>query len=171
MSRVAAIDIGTNTVLVCVADRGPSGLSPVIDRSIISRLGQGLDRSGELDPDAIARTLAALERHTEEAAAAGAARIAAVGTAALRRARNAPAFLEEAKRRVGLEVAVISGEEEAALAFEAVARGREEEGIAPGRLLVLDIGGGSTECIAGKEGGSTGCGASSWAPCGSPSGS
>jgi exopolyphosphatase/guanosine-5'-triphosphate,3'-diphosphate pyrophosphatase len=77
-------------------------------------------------------------------------RVAAVGTAALRRARNASVFLDETKRRLGLEVAVISGEEEGRLAFEAVARGREEEGAAAGRLLVLDIGGGSTEVIAGE---------------------
>jgi len=151
MPRLAAIDIGTNTVLLCVADRGPSGLRTVIDRSIISRLGQGLDRSGVLDPAAIERTLAALERHAAEAAAAGAAYTAAVGTAALRDARNADRFLEEAKRRTGIEVEVIPGEEEAALAFEAVARGREEEGaLDGGRLLVIDIGGGSTEFIAGE---------------------
>jgi len=150
MPRLAAIDIGTNTVLLCVADRGPGGLAPVSDRAIISRLGQGLDRSADLHPDAIARTLAALERHAAEAAGSGAARVAAVGTAALRHARNAGVFLDEVKRRLGLEVAVISGEEEARLAFEAVARGREEEGAAVRRLLVLDIGGGSTEVIAGE---------------------
>ncbi len=150
MPRLAAIDIGTNTVLLCVADLGPAGLAPVADSAIISRLGQGLDRSGELHPDAIARTLAALDRHAAEAAAAGAARVAVVGTAALRRARNAGVFLDEAKRRLGLEVAVISGEEEARLAFEAVARSREEDGAAAGRILVLDIGGGSTEVIAGE---------------------
>ena len=150
MPRLAAIDLGTNTVLLCVADRGSAGLTRVEDRSIITRLGQGLDRSGELHPEAMARTLAALERHVAGARAAGALRIAAVGTAALRRAGNAGLFLEEAKRRLDLEVAVISGEEEASLAFEGVARGREEEGRSAGRLLVLDIGGGSTEFIAGE---------------------
>jgi exopolyphosphatase/guanosine-5'-triphosphate,3'-diphosphate pyrophosphatase len=151
MPRLAAIDIGTNTLLLCVADSGPAGLQPLLDRSIIARLGEGLDATRTLRPAAIERSLAALARHLEEARAAGAARVAAVGTAVLREARDAERFLEEAKTRFGLEIEVISGEEEARLAFDAVARGLEEAGQdAPGPLLVLDIGGGSTEFILGE---------------------
>jgi exopolyphosphatase/guanosine-5'-triphosphate,3'-diphosphate pyrophosphatase len=154
MPRLAAIDIGTNTVLLCVADVSEAGLTPVLDRSIITRLGQGLDRAGTLDPQAIERTLEALEAHARTAREAGAERIAAAGTAALREARDADRFLSEAKRCAGIEIEVISGETEAALALEAVAREREESasrnGAVSGPLLVMDIGGGSTEFIAGE---------------------
>jgi exopolyphosphatase/guanosine-5'-triphosphate,3'-diphosphate pyrophosphatase len=150
MPRLSAIDIGTNTVLLCVADHDPKGLRPVLDRAIISRLGEGLDGSGELGSEAIERTLDALRSHLDAARLAGASRVAAVATAALREARNAGRFLEEAERRLGLKVEVIPGEEEARLALEAVARGIEEAGESPeGELLVMDIGGGSTEFIHG----------------------
>lgn len=151
MPRYAAIDIGTNTVLLCVADWNGQRLDPVIDRSIIARLGEGLDASGELREAAMGRALDALARHVEESRAAGSVALAGVGTAALRDARNADRFIAEAKRRFGLEIEVITGEEEARLAFLAVARGREEEGAGgQGRRIVMDIGGGSTEFIQGE---------------------
>jgi exopolyphosphatase/guanosine-5'-triphosphate,3'-diphosphate pyrophosphatase len=150
MPRLSAIDIGTNTVLLCVADHGPKGLRPVLDRAIISRLGEGLDGSGELQSGAIERTLDALRSHLDAARVAGASFGTVVATAALREARNAGRFLEEAERRLGVKVEVISGEEEARLSLEAVARGIEEAGERPeGELLVMDIGGGSTEFIRG----------------------
>jgi exopolyphosphatase/guanosine-5'-triphosphate,3'-diphosphate pyrophosphatase len=151
MPRLAAIDIGTNTLLLCVAEIAPEGLRPLVERSIIARLGEGLEASGTLRPAAIERGLGALERHLEEARAAGAVRVKAVGTAALREARDADRFLEEAKARFGIEIEVLSGEEEARLAFEAVARTLEEGGeVAAGSLMVMDIGGGSTEFVLGE---------------------
>ena len=72
MPRFAAIDIGTNTVLLCVADCGPAGLQGVLDRSIIARLGQGVDASGRLRGEAISRTLNALEQYIAESRIAGA---------------------------------------------------------------------------------------------------
>ena len=150
MPRLSAIDIGTNTVLLCVADLGPEGLRSLIDHPIISRLGEGLDGSGDLRPEAIERTIEALRHHLDAAREAGAPGVVAVGTAALREARNAGLFIEEVKRRLGLEVEVISGEEEARLAFEAVARALEEaHERLEGDLIVLDVGGGSTEFIQG----------------------
>jgi exopolyphosphatase/guanosine-5'-triphosphate,3'-diphosphate pyrophosphatase len=99
----------------------------------------------------MARALDALGAHLEAARAEGCDAVIAVGTAALRDARNADRFLAEAKRRHGLEIEVIPGEEEARLAFLAVARGREEEGLgAAGPRVVMDIGGGSTEFIRGE---------------------
>jgi exopolyphosphatase/guanosine-5'-triphosphate,3'-diphosphate pyrophosphatase len=152
MPRFAAIDIGTNTVLLCVADYGPAGLQVVLDRSIIARLGQGVDASGRLRGEAISRTLNALEQFIAESRTAGAREMVAVGTAALREARDAETFVDQAKARLGIDVKIISGDEEAALVFEAVARGREESGEEEGYpLLVMDIGGGSTEFILGER--------------------
>lgn len=151
MPRYAAIDIGTNTVLLCVAGWSGRRLEPLLDRSIIARLGEGLEASGVLREEAMARALEALDAHLEAARAEGCEVVAAIGTAALRDAGNADRFVAEAKRRFGLEIEVISGDEEARLAFMAVARGREEEGVAAaGRRLVMDIGGGSTEFIQGE---------------------
>ncbi len=152
MPRLAAIDIGTNTLLLCVAELAPEGLRPLVERSIIARLGEGLEASGTLRPAAVERGLEALERHLEEARAAGAVRVTAVGTAVLREARDADRFLEKAKARLGLEIEILSGEEEARLAFEAVARALEEEGKGAGAsLMVMDIGGGSTEFVLGER--------------------
>ena len=151
MPRYAAIDIGTNTVLLSVADHDGRRLHPVIGRSIIARLGQGLDASGTLRPEAIERAIEALGSHLAEARAAGALKTAVVGTAALREARNADRFLAEARRRFDIDVQVISGDEEARLAFLAVARDREERGDeGAGSPVVMDIGGGSTEFIIGR---------------------
>lgn len=151
MPRYAAIDIGTNTVLLCVADHDGTRLHPVLGRSIIARLGQGLDASGTLRADAIARAMEALGSHLAESRAAGALKTAVVGTAALREARNADRFVAEARRRFDIDVQVISGDEEARLAFLAVARDREERGDeSPGSPVVMDIGGGSTEFIIGR---------------------
>lgn len=151
MPRYAAIDVGTNTILLCVADWDGRRLDPVADRSIIARLGEGLEASGELREGAMARALEALAAHLDTARSAGSAAVAAIGTAALREARNADRFIAEAKGRLGIEIEVISGEEEARLAFLAVARGREEAGeSAAGRRVVVDIGGGSTEFVQGE---------------------
>ncbi len=145
--RVAAIDVGTNTVLLLIAERDGGGLRAVVDRAEITRLGKGVDQSGVLDGEAVERTLAVLARYGEEIRAAGVARAAAVGTETLRAAANGAAFLTRAQQILGFPVEVIHGEREAALSWRAVA---DAFPLAPGRTrAVVDIGGGSTEIIVG----------------------
>jgi exopolyphosphatase/guanosine-5'-triphosphate,3'-diphosphate pyrophosphatase len=146
--NLATIDVGTNTTLLLVARATPE-VEVLADRAEITRLGRGIGRTGALDPEAIARTLAVLRDYAALAQAHG-ARIAAVGTEALRRAPNAAAFLGPAAEILGTEVEVIDGEREAALTFRAVAASFADVGA--GRLIVVDIGGGSTEIVLATDG-------------------
>src|SRR5436190_12904734 len=152
--NLATIDVGTNTTLLLVARTGPTGptgptLEAVEERAEITRLGRGIGREGALDPQAIARTLAVLIDFAAIARRHG-ARIAAVGTEALRRAPNASAFLEPAAELLGTGVEVIDGEREAALTFGAVLAWFADLG--QGELAVVDIGGGSTEIVLAADG-------------------
>ena len=144
-ARLAAVDIGTNSVLLTVAGRGPGGrLAPVHDSVRVCRLGQGMVRSGGVvSPEASARTLACLRELRIEAQAHGAAVILAAGTEVLRRASNAPGFLAEARSILGTDVDVLTGEREARLAWLGVTGGHY-----PARpTALLDVGGGSTEYV------------------------
>ncbi len=147
--RLAAIDCGTNTAMLLVADvvKGAMPrLRPVADFLEMPRLGQDLDRTGRLHPEAIRRTLAAIERQIERARELHAERIVAVGTESLRAAENSEEFLHPL-RQTGVELRVISGDDEARLSFRSVT---ESLPMPPGgRRSVLDIGGGSTELIVG----------------------
>jgi exopolyphosphatase / guanosine-5'-triphosphate,3'-diphosphate pyrophosphatase len=149
--RVAAIDIGTNSVLLLVAEVRGGEIVPVIERARITRLGQGVDRSRALAPDAIARTIAALEAFGEELRAAGAEKVAAVGTSAMRDAEGGAAFRARAGAILGAEPQVISGDEEAALTFAGALTGLPPA-FAEGPVTVFDLGGGSTEIIRGDHG-------------------
>ena len=143
----AVIDIGTNSVLLLLARRGPDGALEVLrDQSTITRLGQGAAASGMLAPSAIARTVDCLAEYRATAEAAGAERIVAVATEGVRMARNQSDFLEPAAEALGVAVRLLSGAEEAQLSYLSVAR--ETPGGGP--LRVLDIGGGSTELVIGE---------------------
>ena len=143
----AVIDIGSNSVLLLLARRGPDGALEVLrDQSTITRLGQGAGASGLLLPEAIARTLACLAEYRATAEAAGVDRIVAVTTEGVRMARNQADFLEPASEVLGAPVRLLSGAEEAELSYLSVAR----ETPAGGPLRVLDIGGGSTELVIGE---------------------
>lgn len=145
MIRVAAIDLGTNTVRLLVGEPGGAGgYRPIFAAQEITRLGQDLLPDRILKPEPVRRTLAALSRFHQAAASRGAARIAVVGTSALREAENRQAFLARARREIGLTVRVVSGEEEARLTLLGV---RTALSIGRGRLLLMDIGGGSTEFV------------------------
>ena len=149
--RVATIDIGTNTILLLVGEVGAGGeLSRVLDHCRFGRLGQGVDAGKSLDPAAIARSLEILREYAALLADAGAQRVAAVGTQALREATNASAFLEPAAAIIGSPVEVISGEREAELVYRSVHTCLPELG--RNELVVADVGGGSTEVIVGKGG-------------------
>jgi exopolyphosphatase/guanosine-5'-triphosphate,3'-diphosphate pyrophosphatase len=141
------IDVGTNSVKLHVGERRADGeWSSVADRAEVTRLGEGLDETGRLGAGPIARTVAAVAAMAEEARAAGAEEIAAVGTAGLRIAPNAADFIAAARERAGVDVEVIPGEEEARLAFVAATSGL---GIAGGSLVVFDTGGGSSQFTFG----------------------
>ncbi len=147
--RLAAIDCGTNTAMLLVADVVQSArprLRPVADFLEMPRLGQDLDRTGRLHPDAISRTLAAIERQIERARSLSVDRLIAVGTESLRAASNSDEFLA-ALAETGVELRVISGDDEARLSFLSVSESLPVP--TGGRRSVLDIGGGSTELIVG----------------------
>ena len=143
--RVATIDIGTNSVLLLVAERRDGAIVPVVERASITRLGRGVDRSRAFDPAAVEATLACLADYAEEIRRAGASRVAIVGTSAMRDARGGEEFRARAAELLGQEPRVISGDEEAELTFAGALSGLEIEGTA----LVFDLGGGSTELIRG----------------------
>ena len=151
--RVAAIDIGTNSVLLLVAEMGPEGaLVPVVERAQVTRLGQGVDASGALADAAVERTLSCLQNYAEEARNLGVSALDAVGTSAMRDAQGGPELRARAKALLGVEPRVISGDEEAALTFEGalLGLGKRAPFDAQGSVLVFDVGGGSTEIIVGK---------------------
>lgn len=148
--RYAVIDIGTNSVKFHLAERRADGVwHTVIDRAELTRLGQGLAQTGRLDPAASGRTIDAIAGMTAEARRDGAVAIAAVGTAGLRLASNSAAFVAAARDRCGVEVEILSGEEEARLGFTAATSGLAVD---PGSLVVFDTGGGSTELTFGRKG-------------------
>ena len=141
----AIIDIGTNSVLLLVARRVDARVEIALDRSTITRLGQGVARTGVLAPEAIERTLATLAAYREVARSHG-AEPQAVTTEGVRLASNQEAFLGPAAALLGSPVRLLSGEEEARLSYLSVAAETEGEG----PLRVLDIGGGSTEIAVGE---------------------
>jgi exopolyphosphatase/guanosine-5'-triphosphate,3'-diphosphate pyrophosphatase len=151
--RVACVDVGTNTVLMLLAERvpvdGTGGVRVLEDTASITRLGQGLDKNPRLHPEARGRTLAVLRACGERARQAG-ARVLAVGTAALRRAEDGQSFIAEAEEALGGKLEIISGEREASLSYHAVTGSFPE--LAQSSLVVIDIGGGSTEIIVGQGG-------------------
>ena len=147
---LATIDIGTNTALLLVARTSATGaLELVEERAEITRLGRGIGAGGELGAEGIARTLAAL-REFVDIARRHRAKIAAIGTEALRRAPNRAAFLDPAAEILGAPIEVIDGAREAALTFQAVAEAFPAA--LPGALTVVDIGGGSTEIVIAAGG-------------------
>jgi len=142
VSTLATIDIGTNTTLLLVARTTPA-VEVLAERAEITRLGRGIGKDGGgLGAEGIARTLAVL-RDYAEVARRHQARIAAIGTEALRRAPNAAAFLDPAAEILGAPVEVIDGDREAALTYRAVAASFP----ALASMAVVDIGGGSTEIV------------------------
>ncbi|HZZ85700.1 MAG TPA: Ppx/GppA phosphatase family protein [Anaeromyxobacteraceae bacterium] len=152
MTRCASIDVGTNTVLLLVAERRPDGaFAPLVERAEITRLGRGVDRTGRLDPAAIRDTVAVLARYAREARALGAEAIACVATSAARDAANSAEFFDAAAREAGLTPEVISGDEEARLVYASAWRdfGEAPGARAAGPLAVVDVGGGSTEVTFG----------------------
>ncbi len=157
--RVAAIDCGTNSLRLLIADIDParSQLADVQRRMEIVRLGQGVDATGRLAPDALARTFAMLAEYARAISDSGASGVRLVATSATRDASNAAEFSAGVRQILGVDPEVISGSEEAYLSFSGATAefvGGSEPG-QPGQpeppFLVVDIGGGSTEFVLGTD--------------------
>jgi exopolyphosphatase / guanosine-5'-triphosphate,3'-diphosphate pyrophosphatase len=158
--RVAAIDCGTNSLRLLIADADPTShrLVDVQRRMEIVRLGQGVDATGVLAPDALARTLRVLAEYAREIRETGATRVRMVATSATRDARNAADFTRGVQETLGITPEVVSGGEEALLSFAGatteLAAADPKHGAGGNRApeppyLVVDIGGGSTEFVLG----------------------
>jgi exopolyphosphatase/guanosine-5'-triphosphate,3'-diphosphate pyrophosphatase len=143
---VAAIDCGTNSVRLLIADAGAAGLVDVAREMRVVRLGQGVDRTGHLAPEALERTRVALADYATAIAAQRATRVRMVATSATRDAANRHDFARLVRTTLGVEPEVITGAEEAALSFTGAVNGLP--GLS-GPFLVADIGGGSTELVLG----------------------
>ena len=177
MTRVAAIDCGTNTIRLLIADaRASSGgavrLVPLVRLNEIVRLGQGVDRTGRLDEAALERTLAVVGDYADRCRELGAQAVRFVATSATRDASNRAVFVEGVRELLGVEPEVVSGQEEARLSFAGSLLGADGGGASPGadaghaaagpeaeirpdaagtRRLVTDLGGGSTELVLGVD--------------------
>jgi len=149
VKRFGAVDVGTNTVLLLVADVDDEGkLLPIHELERTTRLGRGLASTGRLHPESLTKTLETLDTYRAVCDRLGVDEIHIVGTSALREAQNGDDLVNAVERRFGLTLRTISGVEEARLSYLAV-----EREMGSGRpLLVLDIGGGSVEFIVGEEG-------------------
>jgi exopolyphosphatase/guanosine-5'-triphosphate,3'-diphosphate pyrophosphatase len=151
VTRVAAVDLGTNSTRLLVADVEGGRLDEIARRLTITRLGEGVDERRKLLPLPVARVRNCLAEYRRELEALGATRTLAIATSAVRDAENGEAFLGEIEWSYGFETRLLDGSEEAALMYRGVSAGRA---IADGTLLV-DIGGGSTELVLGSNGGVT----------------
>ena len=146
--RVAAIDCGTNSIRLLVLE---SGTPPVeLDRQLeLVRLGQGVDATGQFAPEALVRTFTACDTYADRIRELGVDKVRFVATSAARDASNREVFLAGVRERFGVEAEIISGDEEARLSFAGALSGVA----ASGRVLVFDIGGGSTELVVGTASG------------------
>lgn len=144
--RVAAIDVGTNSARLLVADVADGRVEPVRRRSTVTRLGRGVDLSGRLAAEAIEDACGAIGEYVEELAELGVEAVDAIATSAVRDAENGGAFIAELRERFALSARVLDGEEEARLTY----LGASSETAPTVPTLVIDIGGGSTELIVGQ---------------------
>ena len=146
--RVAAIDCGTNSIRLLIADIDGSNFREIYRTREIVRLGQGVDQNKAFHPDAIARTLAAVDLFAQEISKRGVEQIRFCATSATRDASNRELFIDGVKERLGIEPEVISGDEEARLSFIGATK---EFAASDAPFLVVDIGGGSTEFVYGNS--------------------
>jgi exopolyphosphatase/guanosine-5'-triphosphate,3'-diphosphate pyrophosphatase len=152
--RVAAVDCGTNSIRLLIADVRPDGSETEIERRMrIVRLGQGVDATGRLGSEALARTFAACDEYAELITEFGATELRFVATSATRDASNREEFADGVRARLGVEPEVVTGDEEAGLSFRGATRAvaADTTSVHPTPYLVVDIGGGSTEFVLGAE--------------------
>ncbi|MCM6764433.1 exopolyphosphatase [Rathayibacter sp. ZW T2_19] len=144
-TRVAAFDCGTNSLRLLIADVDDGRLVDVLRRTELVRLGHGVDRTGRFDPEALERTLAVTGEYADLVRDAGATRLRFAATSATRDAADREDFLDAVERIIGVRPETITGEEEAALSF----RGATGAVDSARPVLVVDLGGGSTELVLG----------------------
>jgi exopolyphosphatase/guanosine-5'-triphosphate,3'-diphosphate pyrophosphatase len=150
LGRFAVVDVGTNSVKFVIGERRKDGeWRTLVDRAEVTRLGEGLDRTGELNEEPVGRTVEAIADMAEEATREAAVSTVAAGTAGLRMAGNSDAFVEAVRERAGIEIEIISGDEEARLAYVAVT---SELQLGDGSLVLFDTGGGSSQFTFGHGG-------------------
>lgn len=146
MKRTAAIDVGSNSVRLLVAETNGLQIIPIYKTLRTTRLGKGVDAKGFLSPDAVRSTLDAVREFREKAVSMGAGDVSAIATSAVRDASNGKSFMQEVVR-LGLEARILDGSQEAEYGFVGAALGCRTSGAS---LLLADIGGGSTELVLGK---------------------
>src|SRR3954451_4711356 len=146
--RVGVVDIGTNSTRLLIADVDPAGVTVLDRESIVTRLGQGVDATGELASEAMERVFSTLAQYRERLDECATRRDVAVLTSAVRDASNGQAFFDEVKQRFRLDASVLPGEEEARLTFLGATAERDPGDETP--VVVIDIGGGSTELVEGR---------------------
>jgi exopolyphosphatase/guanosine-5'-triphosphate,3'-diphosphate pyrophosphatase len=147
--RVAVVDLGSNSTRLLIADVEGSALTELDRRTTVTRLGDGVDRTGELSSEAIERVEAVLVEYASAIADAGVDATVGVLTSAVRDARNGAELAASVRDQYGIDARVLSGDEEARLTFLGATAGLEPDGR---RTLVIDIGGGSTEVVVGRDG-------------------
>lgn len=147
MPVYAVIDCGTNSIKFNISERRPDGSwQAIVDRGEVTRLGEGIRETGAIAPAAVERTVEAIAGMADEARRHGASSLVAVGTMGMRTATNSEDFIARVRERCGVAIEVISGQEEGRLAYLAVKSGL---GLAEGRLVIFDTGGGSTQFTFG----------------------
>jgi exopolyphosphatase/guanosine-5'-triphosphate,3'-diphosphate pyrophosphatase len=154
--RITAIDIGTNTILMLIADLRDDGATRTLrDEIAFPRLGKGMDESGLISPERIDRALSVLKEYQSLSASLGSEKIVACGTSALRDSRNKDEVISRIRRKTSIDVEILSGEDEARWIF--LGAFAQEDGSSSklslnhGRFVVIDIGGGSTEVTLGTS--------------------
>jgi exopolyphosphatase/guanosine-5'-triphosphate,3'-diphosphate pyrophosphatase len=145
VTRVAAVDIGTNSCRLLVADVDGARLTSVDRRTKVTRLGQGVNETRRLDPEAMSRTIDVIHEYKDAIVEHGASRVRVAATSASRDATNRDDFFDPVEQLLGVRPELLSGEEEARLEFTGATVGLTE----PEPYLVVDVGGGSTEFILG----------------------
>jgi exopolyphosphatase/guanosine-5'-triphosphate,3'-diphosphate pyrophosphatase len=150
MPTYAIMDIGTNAIKFHISEKSPGGKwRTLLDKAEVTRLGEGLNRTGKINPEAMERNIAVIGKMIEFASKSNVDPIYAIGTMALRTAKNASEFIVQVKNKFGISVEIISGDDEARLSFLAV---KSSLDIRNGNFMIFDIGGGSTEFISGNDG-------------------
>jgi exopolyphosphatase / guanosine-5'-triphosphate,3'-diphosphate pyrophosphatase len=147
-TRVGVVDLGTNSTRLLVAEVQDGQVAELERRTVVTRLGEGVEATGRLSDAAVARVCEALAVYREVLDRLGADDVVAVATSAMRDAENGPGFRDEIRDRFGIDARTISGDEEARLTFLGATSGRQ----AGAETLVIDIGGGSTEYVTGQAG-------------------
>jgi exopolyphosphatase / guanosine-5'-triphosphate,3'-diphosphate pyrophosphatase len=146
--RVAVVDIGTNSTRLLISEVEAGVVTELDRRTIVTRLGEGLESTGRIADAAAERVSTVLAGYRQAIDELGAERVVAVATSAVRDAENGPGFRDEIERRFGIDARTISGDEEARLTFLGATAGRRRGA----QTLVIDIGGGSTEFVSGRPG-------------------